>query len=343
MLSQESLPFFHLFGMGGRRKFVYTNGVLTDALFGDVVQSWKVRSERIDRANYRIHLETDDGAVTLLEDEEAFWIEQQGDRRAISKGRVHLPDFAGHARAPMLRALHAELLANVMPWGPVPNLWIYPRPWYRDAAMMALCFERTGNVDLLRPWIKNQPRPYDWNNRGNSEPDNLGQILYLASLAGGTKLPVVDAALKEIKNFHKDGGICGSTDFSEHPVYQTKWLKFGLRSLGLDDPYVIPAVPDSYSSLFWMDYKDAHVPHPRFNADALHKYPYLNWAEAHFYGEPPPESVSENTLTREFHSGVVDYGRMAFLSPDFVTNRWCTPHTWHAAEIFLYFLDYPNS
>ena len=33
----------------------------------------------------------------------------------------------------------------------VPNLWIYPRPWYRDAAMMALCFEETGNVDLLRP------------------------------------------------------------------------------------------------------------------------------------------------------------------------------------------------
>ena len=174
-----------------------------------------------------------------------------------------------------------------------------------------------------------------------SEPDNLGQILYLASLAGGTKLPVVAAARKEIANFRRGDGICGSTDFAEHPVYQTKWLEYGLKRLGLDDPYVVPSVADSYGSLVWMDFKEFHAPHPHFDAGTLKKWPYLNWAEAHFYGEPPPEPVSADMMTREFHSGVVNYGRMAFLSPDFVTNRWCTPHIWHAAEIFLYFLDYP--
>ena len=339
---QDPVPFFHLFGMGGRRKFVYRGGALTDALFGDVVQSWKVRNEIIDRGNYRVLLETDQGPVTLFEDEEAFWIEQGHDRRAVSSSKVHLPDFAGNPHAALLRALHAELLVNIMPWGPVPNLWVYPRPWYRDAAMMALCFERTGNADLLRPWIENQPRPYDWNNRGDSEPDNLGQILFLASLAGGSKLPVVAHALKEIHRFRKGNDICGSTDFAEHPVYQTKWLKYGLHRLGLDDPFVIPDVADSYSSLFWMEFKEQHVPHPRFGPNELAKYPYLNWAEAHFYGDVPPEAFTVDTLTREFESGVVSYGRMAFLSPDFVTRRWCTPHTWHAAEIFLYFLDNPN-
>ena len=329
--------------MGHRRKFVYQDGVLRDALFPEVVQRWQVRNERIEPGNYRVLLETTEGPVTLVEDEEAFWIEQGQERSALSESPVRLPAFAGHPRAPLLRALHAEMLANVLPWGPVPNLWIYPRPWYRDAAMMALCFEKTGNVELLCPWIENQPQPYDWNNRGHSEPDNLGQILYLASLAGGAKLPVVAAALKEVDRFRKGAGICGSTDFAEHPAYQTKWLKYGLKRLGLDDPYVVPQVADSYSALFWMDFKEFHVPYPRFDAGALRDYPYLNWAEAHFYGDPPPEPVSAETMTRELQSGVVDYGRMAFLSPEFVADRKCTPHTWHAAEIFLYFLDYPHA
>lgn len=342
MSGQESRRFFHLFGMGHRRKFIYRNGTLTDALFGDVVQRWQVRNEKIDPAYYRVLLETDHGPVTLVEGEEAFWIEQAGDRRALTSGRVRLPDFTAHPCAGLLRALHAELLANILPWGPVPNLWVYPRPWYRDAAMMALCFEKTGNVDLLRPWIESLKQPFDYNNKGNTEPDNLGQILYLSSLANGAKMPAAQAALKEIDKFRKGDGIVGLTDYRQHPVYQTKWLKYALRRLGLDDPYKIPHVADSYSALFWMDYKEHHVPHPPFDTGALEKYPYLNWAEAHFLGNPPPEPVSEQTLTREIHSSEADYTRMAFLSPAWAEQRYSTPHTWHAAEIFLYFLDHPN-
>jgi hypothetical protein len=340
---QDQPLFFHLFGMGSRRKFVYQKGVLSDALFGDVVHRWQVRSEKIEPGDYRVVLETDDGPVTLVEDEQAFWIEQKNERVALSSGRVHLPDFKDHPRAPLLRKLHAELLANCLPWGPVPNLWIYPRPWYRDGAMMALAFERTGNLDAIRPWIEGLRQPFDRNNSGMTEPDNLGQVLYLASLCGGTKLPVVDAVLKEIPNFTKDNHLHGSTDFAPHPVYQTKWLKYGLQRLGLDDPYVIPEVADSYSSLFWMDFKKVHVPHPRFDANALLKYPYLNWAEAHFYGDPPPERTSVEILTREKESSQVSYSRMGFLSSNWVTELWCTPHTWHAVEIFLYFLDNPNN
>ncbi len=139
--------------MGPRRKYVYQDGILRDAIFGEVIRQWNVRGCFPDPGQYRIVLETDEGQITLAEDEEAFWIEQHGERQAISTGLVVLPDFAGHRRAPLLRALHAELLVNLLPWGPMPNLWVYTRPWYRDAAMMALCFERTGNVNLLRPWI----------------------------------------------------------------------------------------------------------------------------------------------------------------------------------------------
>ena len=38
----------------------------------------------------------------------------------------------------MLRVLHQELLFNIIGGKPVPNLFVYPKPWYRDGAMVAM-------------------------------------------------------------------------------------------------------------------------------------------------------------------------------------------------------------
>ena len=341
MNCQSSVPQFQLFGFGLRRKLVYQAGSLRDALTGEILHRWNVRLERFAPSEYRVDIETDSGNVAILEDEEGVWLQRGEHREALTRNPVKLPRFSG-PHAALLRALHAELLVNVMPWGPVPNLWFYPRPWYRDAAMMGLCFERTGNVDQIAPWIDGVPlHPYDYNNRGNAEPDNLGQALMLASLTTGRSHPIVDTVLKEVEKVRRGSALAGLTDYAEHPVYQTKWLKYGLRRLGLDDPYKIPAVPDGYSSLFWMDFRDEHEPHPRFDANALEKWPYLNWAEAHFYNEAPPETVAADQfpLTRELHSSEARYGRMGIVAPEWVEQRQCSPHTWHAAEMFLYFLD----
>ncbi len=300
--------------------------------------------EKVIPSEYRVELETDGGLVIISEDEEGVWLEQGEERKTLTRHPVHLPEFDG-PHAALLRALHAEMLVNVMPWGPVPNLWVYPRPWYRDAAMVALCLEKTGNIDQIAPWIDNLFQPYDFNNSGQAEPDNLGQVLLLASLTIDRKHPIVERVLKEAQRVRRGHSLAGLTDFSEHPVYQTKWLKFGLQQLGLDDPYRIPAIPDRYSSLFWMDFRDSHEQHPRFDADTLAKYPYLNWAEAHFYGDPPPEAVSADQfpLTRELESSEGNYGRMQMVAPQWAQQRWCSPHTWHAAEMFLYLLSQPQN
>ena len=92
--------------------------------------------------------------------------------------------------------------------------------------------------------------------------------------------------------------IQGRSDFAAHPVYQTKWAKFGLASLGLPDPYVIPAIPDSYSALFWMAYKDSYVKGQDANDRGL--YPYLGWACDHFHGTAAsPISNRDYPLTWE--------------------------------------------
>jgi hypothetical protein len=212
---------------------------------------------------------------------------------------------------------------------------VYQKPWYRDGAMMALAFRETGNLDVIRDWILGLREPFDRNNAGMTEPDNLGQALFLVSLVSDKHHPLVPKVLAEAPRFQRNKHIAGKSDFAEHPVYQTKWLKFGLRALGLPDEYVIPRVTDGYSALFWMDYRDVYVP----GKDAANRaaYPYLGWACDHFHGgKNSPISNRDYPLTWEQRASQANYQALAALDPVYVAQKLATPHTWHAAEVFLY-------
>lgn len=334
-------PPFYLFGFGPhRRKILYQAGQLRDALTGEVLFTFAIADERIQPDAYRVTLTCRDGSgAVITEDETGVQLTQHGNSVYLTQSPVRLPRFDGKRHAPLLRALHGELLINIMPCGPVPNLWTYPRPWYRDAAMMALCFAATNNLDLIAPWINGLTQPYDYNNKGVAEADNLGQALFLISLVSNASHPLVSKILNEVPKYLRGNHICGLSDYAEHPVYQTKWLKYGLRALNLPDPYTIPAVPDSYSALFWMDFRDQHVAYPRFDAEHLAKWPYLNIAEAHFYNDPIPLPALTYPLTREAEASEANYWRMSLVGQNYITQRLAVPHTWHAAELFLYLLD----
>lgn len=216
--------------------------------------------------------------------------------------------------------------------------------------MVALALERTGNLALIADWVdslRDAPEPFDRNNAGHREPDNLGELLTLIALTGGdVRHPMAAEVLETLPEFRKDRHLTGQTDFAPHPVYQTKWLKYGLRRLGLEDSeWAIPAVYDSYSAVFWMDFKDRHIPGPGFDARAKRLYPYLGWAEAHFHGAFPPEDLPlpEATngfpLTWEAEASQARYDGMKPVGDAFTAARVCAPHTWHAAEMFLCLLD----
>ena len=124
--------------------------------------------------------------------------------------------------------------------------------------------------------------------------------------------------LAELPRFERDGPqgkyILGKCDFAEHPVYQTKWLKYGLRALGLPDHYRVPLVPDGYSALFWMDYRDAHVAGK--DSDDRAAYPYLGWACDHFHGrKKSPIGNRDYPLTWEQHASQANYAALAVLDP----------------------------
>ena len=234
--------------------------------------------------------------MIIREDETAVWIEEGGKRAAVDGtiAPLKLPSFDRYRYPRVMRVLHQELLVNVVAGRPVPNAFVYARPWYRDGAMMAMCFKATGNLDVIRDWTLSLSEPYDRNNGGESEADNLGQALYLVSLVSDRSHPLVARVLRELPRFEVGGPggkyLKGRSDFAEHPVYQTRWAKLGLGSLGLPDPYVVPRVNDGYAALFWMGGKAGYV--ATQDADDRTKYPYLGWACDHFPGASRARSAT---------------------------------------------------
>ena len=329
---------FYLFGMGPRRKLIYQAGALTDALTGERLYAWQVQAETILPSEYRVILDLPDGSrVHIWEDETGIRLEDGGAPCLLSSGPLNLPRFEPHRYAPVLRVLHQEILVNILNGAPLPNFFVYPKPWYRDAAMMAMVLRQTANLHLIRDWILGLREPYDRNNAGECEADNLGQALYLVSLVTDASHLLVPAVLAELPRFEVSDYLKGNTDFAEHPLYQTKWARFGLAALGLPDPYQVPVFPDSYSSLFWWDYRDRHAPGWRFSEL---DYPYLDWAEAHFYAETSaPLGDRDYPLSWESRASQANYAALARLSPAYVAEQLAAPHTWHAAEMFLYLLS----
>lgn len=334
---------FYLFGMGNRRKLLYREGKLLDLMSRKVLREWPVISDDIRASDYAVTLKLQNGKrVTLHENDRGVWIDEEATGvTCLATGAVNLPRFEGHPHQAMLRALHQEILINIVDGKPVPNLLCYPRPWYRDAAMMCMCLEKTGNLDLVRKWILELREPFDRNARGSREPDNLGQALYMISLVSDRSHPLVDTILKAADGFAREDHLAGITDGAEYPVFQTKWMKFGLDKLGLSDPYRIPKVYDLYSALFWMAYVDQHVPGAGFSQRSKQRYPYLGWAEDHFHRRPPTSPAGDGPypLTWEAGADQADFPRMSIVLDRYVERRICAPHAWHAAEMFLYYLD----
>lgn len=328
---------FFLFGMGDRNKMIYRGGKLIDAATGDVLKRWKVTKELIVPSEYLVYLETEDGRkIRIIENEKGIYIWDGNKVTVASESKLNLPTFEGHPFAPVLRVLHHEILINIHNGLPVPNFLVYKKPWFRDAALMAMVLKQTDNLPLIKDWIMAIRDPFDRNNQGISEADNLGQVLYLVSLVSDKNHPVVQTVLDSVQQFSKENYVEGKTDYALHPVFQTKWLKYGLHALGLPDPYRIPAVYDSYSSLFWWDFKQHHVHGNRFDEVSSQHYPYLVWAGDHFFSETKGMVSSRDyPLSWEAQASEAYYPGIQVLNEILVKEKLGMPHSWHAAEMFL--------
>ncbi|MCK8490621.1 hypothetical protein M0L20_02085 [Spirosoma sp. RP8] len=357
-LNHRSLPdlSFFLFGMGDRAKYIYRAGRLIDALTGHIEEQWTVKSELIVPSEYLVHLTLDDNStVQIREDETGVWLIQAAAtnsnklpkvrRIRNTKRTVNLPRFASNTFGPVLRVLHHDLLINLIAGSdgvsrPVSNVMVYTKPSYGNAALMGMVLKKTDNLRLIRDWILSIRDPFDWNKPGVAEVDNVGQVLFLVSLVSDRNHPVVQMALDSVNRFRKDKYILGKTDNEDHPVFQTKWLKYGLKSLGLPDPYIIPKQYDSYSALFWWDFTKEHVAGPKFDEEVSATKPYLVWAEDHFYHEKRGMlGTVDYPLSWEQKASDAHYPALTVLDKELVKQKLAFPHARHAAEMFLLLSD----
>jgi len=356
--SSRSLPHIEwfMFGMGRRQKFVYRSGELVDAINGTIIQRWTVISAVINPPHFEVVLIVDDGyEVRVYENETAVWIHKMDHERSTAKAiagtmlPVVLPSFTGMSYPAVRRVLLQETLVNIMPNGaPVPNLFAYATPWYRDGAMVALVLNATGNLDTIRDWVVSLRELYDRNN-GVSEPDNLGQVLYLISLASNSSHPLVSRALDEAARLRRTTFtgpfITGKTDFLEHPVYQTAWLKFGSTALGISDDWGLPAISDSYKDIFWMPLSNQpekptsnQTTRPTSSCNHSQWFPYLTWACDHTHRtKHGPISDQNWPLTFEVFGSRANHENVGRrVDQRYAFSKIVAPHSWHAAEVFLY-------
>ncbi len=331
--------------MGNRKKMVYKKGYLLDAVTGRILFKWNVKEQKIFPSEYTVYIKSTEGKeIYLYENEKGVFLKERQNIKLISASNLHLPEFESNALAPVLKVLHHEILINIINGEPVPNFLVYQKPWYRDAALMAMVLKKTQNLHLIKDWVMSIRDPFDRNNHGISEADNLGEVLFLVSLVSDAQHPVVQTILDSTQQFIKQGKegayIEGKTDYSLHPVFQTKWIKYGLNALHLTDIFHIPKVYDSYSSLFWWGYKEQHIKGRQFDESNGLNYPYLLWAEDHFFNARKG-GVGDRSYPLSWEASASDayYPGMKIIDQQLVQQKLSFPHTWHAAEMFLLLIE----
>lgn len=332
---------FLFFGMGDRLKMVYKDGVLYNAKTGKALRRWKVKTAIIVPSEYLVHLELENGkSVDIQEDTQGVYIYENNMQVIMAESSLSLPSFEGKKYANVLRVLHHEILMNVDEGLPLPNFLVYQKTNYRTAAMMIMVLKQTNNLNLISNWVVNLKEPYNRSIEGSPEIDNLGEALYIISAVSDSRHPLIEKILEEADGYKNSDYIEGKTDDAFHPVYQTKWMKFGLKSLGISDNYKIPLVYDNYSPVFWLDFKTQNVGGRQFDEITSLNSPYLTWAEDHTFNQKRAiVSLVDYPLSWESDNKSANYLGMNVIDQTYTQSKLCATHGWHAAEMFLLLME----
>ena len=166
--------------------------------------------------------------------------------------------------------------------------------------------------------------------------------MYLQSLIENKNEELIDKVLEEAKRIkHDKGYLQGATDGRPEPVYQTKWLIFGLKSLGMDySEYDIPNdLIDEYFSLTWFDKNVEENEEYTEGISELSNYPYLDYAVYNYYDIEDVPVKTEYPISYETNPSKANFSNMAILNKSYKDLKMVVPHSWAAAEMFMYLIE----
>ena len=340
---------FYIFGMGTRGKFILKNNEEKNKYqlinySNKNVEIDNLEIKNIDYENYIVTAKNNEGQdIKIYENNKGIYYERNNEIRTLDETTmINIPDFDGYKHRKQLKTLFNEVMINISNNGEgiTPNFMTYPKTWYRDAAIGAMVLNKTNNINQIENWIKSINTIYDHQN-GEDEPDNLGELLYLISLCDIKNEKLINDIINEAKRItSKEGYLEGKTDGSKHPVYQTAWLIFGLKNLGLDySEWKIPDVKDTYQSLIWFDEINKPIKEQKI-PDNFYKYQYLEYASYHYYKNKGDFLQNKKyPISFEFNGSKANFHNIKILGDNFKNNYITTPHLWSASEMFLYYLD----
>lgn len=339
---------FQYYGMGLRNKYLLIssnndNSFSSSYRLIDLSSNTNVYEniliEDINLSEYYAIGSIDGKEFKIFENEYGIYVDYNNETICLDNSQyINIPEYTGENRDTM-RQLFNEIMVNIESDGIKPNIQTYPNTWYRDAAMSAMIIAETGNISQIEPWIENLSEMYDKQNSGVEEIDNLGQVLYLCSLVDNPNQKLINDIIEEAKKYKtEENYIVGLTDYSEHPIYQTVWLKFGLESLGYDSSeYSIPYhLNDDYAALCWFyeDLDKSLITDNKYPSN-YYCFPYLKYAKDNFF-ERKSEFKKQNKgyYSYEYTASNADYKNGENIYMKEITCSY--PHSWAAAEMYQY-------
>lgn len=344
-LTDNNWDDFYFFGLANRRKILYKKNNLIDLETGKKIYSFTEEDHLIVPNIYSILIETTDGKyIKIYEDNSGVHFNINGKDKIITgtNQKIKLYSFENQKWQNIKKVLYGEILFNIKDSKIYPNILVYNKPWYRDAAMASMVLKQTNNTNLISKWVKNIEDIYDRQNDGIQETDNLGELLYILSTQDEINYQLVDKIEKEAEKIaeNNENGyyLNGKTDFQEMNLYQNLWYKLGIESVGRKFPFKLSDIPkDGYTELtWWSNYK--YEANNETAGDI--NYPYLSLAKKHKTGKSQI-AVSGNLypLSWEKNASQANYNKMKVVSSDFVNAKLSPVHTWTASEMLLLILD----
>ena len=275
--------------------------------------------------------------MVINENENGIYMSINGKGKILDGSiKINIPSFEGYKYKKQLRILLNEIMVNITKNGPKPNFIAYENSWYRDSSIVAMVLKETENIPQIEEWIENIDKIYDMQN-GYKEADNLGQVLYLMSLVDNKNEELIDNILKEAERLKtEEGYIKGITDGSYHPVYQTKWLIYGLKNLNINyDDWIVPNLYDNYEPLIWFDKEE----NKEIKLNVSDRWPYIMYAYLHYDNTKINIGDISYPMSSEYRPTKANFENLRIISKNFAESKLVVPHSWSAAEMFLYLLD----
>lgn len=334
---------YYFFGMANRRKLLFLEDKLLDISTGEVLYTFDVKELLLVPNKYEVLIQTkNNDFIKIYEDEEGIHYNKNNHDKIITgtSFKINLYSFTNQKYQNIKKVLYNEILFNIKDSKIYPNIIVYDKPWYRDAAITAMVLKQTNNTSLIADWVNNITEIYDKQNNGIAEPDNLGELLYLLSTQENINYDLVDKIEEEaerIATSNENGYyLFGQTDYSNQYLYQNLWYKLGIESVGRNFDFDISNLEDDYSKLAWWSTKTNTQEDMGYNE----LFPYLTTAYHHTL-KTNKLVLNKNVypLSWEQHASNADYSKMLFIS-DWYSNEEISPtHTWTASELLLYLLD----